>query len=190
MVPPGHAPRVAWKTHAQYMLTAQEPVRVARYSRILKVLHRLNYIHPSLMPQEVIETMQAYKRDINPHDNIKQPIVIDEFGRARGTGKRKTSSAIAWVVEGDGQVLVNGKSLSQTFGRMHDRESVIWALKAADRIDRYNVWALVRGGGPTGQAEALTLAVANGLLVHEPNLKPTLRRGQSTYFASLYFCDC
>ena len=93
-------------------------------------------------------------------------------------GRRKTSSAVAWVVEGDGQVLVNGKSLTQTFGRIHDRESAIWALKATERIDRYNVWALVKGGGTTGQAEALTLAVADGLMVHEPSLKPTLRRGE------------
>ncbi|KAL9094195.1 MAG: hypothetical protein Q9165_003610 [Trypethelium subeluteriae] len=173
---PGNAPRVAWKTHAQFMLTSTEPVRVARYSRILKVLHRLNYIHPSLMPEEVAEAMQVYKRDVNPYDKIKQPVIIDQFGRARGMGRRKTSSAVAWVVEGDGEVMVNGKSLSQAFGRIHDRESAIWPLKVTERVDRYNIWALVKGGGTTGQAEALTLAVANGLMVHEPDLKPTLRR--------------
>ncbi|KAF2229713.1 hypothetical protein EV356DRAFT_520689 [Viridothelium virens] len=173
---PGHAPRVAWKTHAQFMLTSTEPVRVARYSRILKVLHRLNYIHPSLMPEEVAEAMQVYKRDVNPYDKVKQPVIIDQSGRARGLGRRKTSSAVAWVVEGDGEVMVNGKSLSQAFGRIHDRESAIWPLKVTDRVDRYNIWALVKGGGTTGQAEAMTLAVANGLMVHEPDLKPTLRR--------------
>ncbi|KAI9653971.1 MAG: 37S ribosomal protein S9, mitochondrial [Bathelium mastoideum] len=176
VLPPGQAPRIAWKTYAQYLLTSTEPVRVARYSRILKVLQRLNYIHPTLMPAEVASAMQPYKRSVNPHDTVRQPRVVDEFGRARGVGRRKTSAAIAWLVEGDGQVLVNGKSLSQAFGRIHDRESAIWPLKATERVERYNVWALVKGGGTTGQAEALTLAVANGLLVHEPELKPTLRR--------------
>ena len=130
------------------------------------------------MPQEVAEAMQTFKRDVNPYEQVKQPNIVDEFGRARGVGRRKTSSAIAWVVEGDGELMINGKNLSQVFGRIHDRESAIWALKATERIDRYNVWALVRGGGPTGQAEALTLAVANGLMVHEPTLKPILRRGE------------
>ncbi|KAI9709055.1 MAG: 37S ribosomal protein S9, mitochondrial [Bogoriella megaspora] len=173
---PGHAPRVAWKTHAQYLATVAEPVKTARYSKILKVLHRLNHIHPSLMPEEVLEAMQPYKRDVNPYENIRKEIVIDQFGRARGVGRRKTSSAVAWVVEGDGAVMVNGKSLSQMFGRIHDRESALWPLKATARLERYNVFALVKGGGTTGQSEALTLAVSNALMAHEPRLKPALRR--------------
>ena len=79
------------------------------------------------------------------------------------------------VVEGIKQ---GGKTLAEAFGRIHDRESAIWALKATDRMDKYNVWALVSGGGTTGQAEALTLAVGKALLAHEPGLKPALRRGK------------
>lgn len=77
--------------------------------------------------------------------------------------------------------MVNGKGLHAAFGRIHDRESAVWALKATQRIDRYNVWALVEGGGTTGQAEALTLGVAKALMVHEPLLKPALRRGESDH---------
>ncbi|GAM90793.1 hypothetical protein ANO11243_088380 [Dothideomycetidae sp. 11243] len=98
------------------------------------------------------------------------------WGRARAVGRRKTSSAVVWLVEGEGDVRVNGKKLTDAFGRLHDRESAIWALKATDRIDKYNIWATVSGGGTTGQAEALTLGVAKALLVHEPALKPALRR--------------
>jgi hypothetical protein len=58
-------------------------------------------------------------------------------------------------------------------------------LKATHRLDKYNIFALVKGGGLTGQAEALTLAVAKALLVHEPALKPALRRGKSTSSLSL-----
>ena len=81
-------------------------------------------------------------------------------------------------MEGTGEVLVNGKTLAEAFGKVHDRESAIWALKATERVDKYNVWALVEGGGTTGQAEALTLAIAKALLAHEPLLKPALRRGK------------
>ncbi|OAA71594.1 37S ribosomal protein S9 [Cordyceps fumosorosea ARSEF 2679] len=84
--------------------------------------------------------------------------------------------ARAFVVEGTGEVLVNGKTLGEAFGRVHDRESAIWALLATGRLDKYNVWALVEGGGTTGQAEAMTMAVAKGLLAHEPALKPALRK--------------
>lgn len=176
-VPAGQAPRVAWKTLAQFRLSLSEPVKAAKYHKIVEVLHRLNHIHPSLMPEEVLEALQKHKRDINPFENVANPRFIDEHGRAWGTGRRKASVATACVVEGEGEVLVNGKTLTQFFGRLHDRESVIWALKSTQRIDKYNIWALVKGGGTTGQAEALTLAVGKALMVHEPLLKPALRRG-------------
>ncbi|OAQ96180.1 hypothetical protein LLEC1_02810 [Akanthomyces lecanii] len=73
-------------------------------------------------------------------------------------------------------ILVNGKTLSEAFGRVHDRESAVWALMSTGRVDKYNIWALVEGGGTTGQAEAMTMAVAKGLLAHEPALKPALRK--------------
>ncbi|EON62154.1 hypothetical protein W97_01373 [Coniosporium apollinis CBS 100218] len=175
-VPAGQAPRVAWKTLAQFRLSLSEPVKAAKYHKIVEVLHRLNHIHPSLMPEEVLEALQKHKRDINPFENVANPRFIDGYGRAWGTGRRKASVATACVVEGEGEVLVNGKTLTQFFGRLHDRESVIWALKSTQRIDKYNIWALVKGGGTTGQAEALTLAVGKALMVHEPLLKPALRR--------------
>lgn len=135
------------------------------------------------MPAEVKAAIAEYKRDIDPTVNTTKPIPIDKFGRACGAGRRKSSVARAWVVEGNGEVLVNGKTLSNAFARIHDRESAVWPLKATDRLDKYNVWALVEGGGTTGQAEAMTLAVAKALMAHEPLLKPALRRGMS--FSSL-----
>lgn len=180
VVQPGQAPRVAWRTLVEYRNMVGESVRASKYQKIVRVLQRLNQIHPTLMPSDVKHALEHYKRDINPSLNKAKPIVIDNFGRALGVGRRKASVARAWVVEGTGEVLVNGKTLSEAFGRVHDRESAIWALKATERIDKYNVWALVQGGGTTGQAEALTLAVAKALLAHDPLLKPALRRGEPT----------
>ncbi|KAF1994539.1 hypothetical protein P154DRAFT_526978 [Amniculicola lignicola CBS 123094] len=176
MVAPIDAPKVAWKTIDQYRIMTNEPVRTQRFHKMMHIVRRLNCIHPSLMPEEVLQAMQRFKKDSQPGDIVPNPGVIDELGRAKGVGRRKTSSAVAWVVEGEGEVLVNGKSLTQFFGRLHDRESAVWALKATQRLDKYNVFALTQGGGVTGQAEALTLAVAKALLVHEPALKPALRR--------------
>ena len=172
------AQRVAFKTHAQYKAQVGEKVKAGPYGDVIKAVAKLHLIHPKFKPKEVEDTVRMFLRDINPYDNVAKPGVVDEFGRAKGVGRRKTSSAVAWIVEGEGEVLINGKSLARVFGRIHDRESAIWALKATDRIDKYNVWALVKGGGVTGQAEALTLAVAKALLVHEPLLKPALRRGE------------
>lgn len=179
VLPPGEAPRVAWKTRQQYKIEVLEPVRAKDYNMILTLLKRLNYIHPSLIPAEVTQTLEKYKRLVQPHLNQPKPIEIDQYGRARAVGKRKTSTAAVFLVEGDGQCLINNKSLTNYFGRLHDRESALWALKATERLDKYNVWALVRGGGLTGQAEAITLGVGKALLAHEPDLKPALRKGES-----------
>lgn len=127
-----------------------------------------------------------YKRDIDPYAVVRQPSVIDAQGRACGIGRRKSSSAKVFLVQGEGEVLVNGKSINHVFGRVHDRESALWPLKATNRIDKYNVWALVSGGGTTGQAEALTLGTAKALMVHEPDLKPALRRGMSPTMLRAY----
>jgi small subunit ribosomal protein S9 len=179
VVKPGEAPRIAWRSIREYRNEVGESVRTSKYHKIIEALHRLNHIHPSLMPAEVTATLNHYKRDINPYQNVTKAPYVDGAGKTIGHGRRKASTARAYLVEGTGEVLVNGKSLAEAFGRIHDRESVIWALKATDRIDKYNVWALVEGGGTTGQAEALTLAVGKALLGHEPALKPALRRGKS-----------
>ncbi|KFY96985.1 hypothetical protein V498_02354 [Pseudogymnoascus sp. VKM F-4517 (FW-2822)] len=176
VVKPGQAPRVAWQTLESYRVTIGEHVRTSKYQKIIQILNRLNHIHPTLKTPEVIAAIEAHRRTIDPFSNKAKPITIDKFGRALGVGRRKSSTARAWLVEGNGEVLVNGKTLVEAFSRVHDRESAIWALKATERIDKYNVWALVEGGGTTGQAEALTLGVTKALLAHEPLLKPALRR--------------
>jgi small subunit ribosomal protein S9 len=187
VVKPGEAPRVAWRSLVEYRNMVGESVKASKYHKIVEVLRRLNQIHPSLMPRDVTAALNEYKRDVNPFQNVTKIALLDEHGRAAGHGRRKTSSATAWLVEGTGEVLVNGKTLAEAFGRIHDRESAIWALKATDRIDKYNVWARVGGGGTTGQAEAMTLAVGRALLSHEPALKPALRRGTSTYTTPFSF---
>jgi len=178
LLPPGQAPRVAWKTIDQYKTELAEPIRAKGYNMLLQLLKRLNYINPSLMPQEVAEALERYKRDVQPHLNVPKPILVSEYGVAKAVGRRKSSSAQVLVVEGTGECLVNGQRLTEYFGRLHDRESAVWALKSTGRLDKYNVWALASGGGTTGQAEAITLGLARALLAHEPDLKPALRRGE------------
>jgi small subunit ribosomal protein S9 len=177
-IPTSEAPKVAWRNIDQYRIMTNEPVKTQRFHKMVHILRRLNCIHPSLMPDEVVQAMERFKKPIQPSNVAPPPGELDEWGRARGIGRRKTSSAVAYLVEGEGEVLINGEALSTFFGRLHHRESAVWALKATQRLDKYNLFGVVHGGGTTGQAEALTLAVAKALLVHEPALKPALRRGK------------
>jgi small subunit ribosomal protein S9 len=175
---PSKVERVAWKTKDQYRLSIGEHVKARDYATCIALVKRLNQIHPDLMPDAVKAGLRPFKRDINIFLNRPKPIPVDKFGRSHGVGKRKSSVARAWLVEGTGEVLINGKTLNEAFGRVHDRESALWGLKTTERLDKYNVWALVDGGGSTGQAEALAMAIAKALVVHEPPLKTPLRRGK------------
>ncbi|KAI1475844.1 37S ribosomal protein S9 [Daldinia eschscholtzii] len=176
ILPPNQAPRIAWKTKEQYRLAVGEAVKARDYASCIALAKRLNQIHPDLMPEEVQKGLRPFKRDINFYLNRAKPILVDRFGRSHGVGRRKSSVARAWLVQGTGEVLINGKTLNDAFGRVHDRESALWGLKVMDRMDKYNVWALVEGGGTTGQAEALAMAVSKALAVHEPALKTPLKK--------------
>lgn len=153
-----------------------EQIKLMHYNKVMRVARRLAKIEASVRPQEVDIALGEITRMHDPKVKSTKVLTIDRFGRAVGVGRRKESTARAFIVEGTGEILVNGKPLNEMFGRVHDRESATWALTSTQRLDKYNVWALVEGGGTTGQAEALTLAVAKGLLAHEPALKPTLRK--------------
>ncbi|KAI8054284.1 ribosomal protein S5 domain 2-type protein [Syncephalis plumigaleata] len=138
-----------------------------QYRRIVEKLNRV-WRQPGLtehLPQ-VLPELAGFRRPIVDAKQQSVTHTIDRFGRAFAYGWRKEASARVWLVrvaEGTaGEVRVNGKPLANYFIRMEDRES-------------FNVWCLVNGGGTTGQAEAIRLAVARALLIHEPELKPTLR---------------
>jgi small subunit ribosomal protein S9 len=175
---PSQIPRAAWLKLAQYRSSIGEQVAASKYSRVLLLLTRLNKIHPRVCPKEVRDILKYFRRPGAEAIKKAKPGTIDEHGRSIGIGRRKESSAKVYLVEGTGEVLINGRSVVQAFPRTHDRESALWALKITERMDKYNVFALATGGGVTGQAESITLALAKALLVHEPALKPALRRGK------------
>jgi small subunit ribosomal protein S9 len=177
IVPSEQRQRIAWRNRHDYRLTIGETVKALDFKNALQMVKRLHAIHPKMRTAEIELAIQDFKRTVQPGDNVARPRFLDEHGRAIGVGRRKSSTARAWLVEGTGEVQINGKSLADVFGRVHDRESATWALRATERLDKYNVWALTSGGGHTGQAEAMTLAVAKALMVHEPDLRPALRRG-------------
>ncbi|KAL4877708.1 ribosomal protein S5 domain 2-type protein [Aspergillus karnatakaensis] len=170
------APRVAWLKQPQFQEHIGEAIPTKKFKGVVQLLQQLNRIDYKVMPESVRLMLKEYTRPGNPYGNKSVQPTVDELGRARGKGKRKSSSAVVHLVEGEGEVLVNGKNLVEAFPRVHDRESVTWALRSTARLDKYNVWATVSGGGTTGQAEAIALALGRALMIHEPALKPLLRK--------------
>ena len=93
-------------------------------------------------------------------------------------GRRKRATARVRLFPGDAgqvRVVVNGKPLQEYFGRFQDQEQAVEPLKVTQNESRYNMMVLVRGGGITGQAQAIRQGVARALQIADPDLKAALR---------------
>ncbi|KAI9323524.1 ribosomal protein S5 domain 2-type protein [Dichotomocladium elegans] len=165
-----------WKLREKMEQMLAIPLKTSQWRKIVLHLNRLASL-PKPLPEPVEQALQPYRRyDAAEQDRAANVKSLDALGRAYAVGRRKESSARCWVVEGDGQVLVNGVSLHEYFQRPVDRAEVTLPLEVTENMQNYNVWALVNGGGSTGQAQAIKLGVGRALLTHNHELKPTLRK--------------
>ena len=113
-------------------------------------------------------------------DPAYKPVIrgkIDRFGAAMGTGRRKTSVARVRVKEGNGQMTINGRELTDYFPMERDQQMVQAPLKATNSFGKVDVWVRVNGGGTTGQTGAILLGIARALQARDPNLHPALAEG-------------
>lgn len=108
-----------------------------------------------------------------------QPITaepkIDEFGRAYGTGRRKSATARVWIKPGTGKITINGKDQEAYFARPVLRMVIEQPLVEAGRRSEFDVIATVRGSGKSGQAGAVRHGIARALVHYEPELRRVLK---------------
>ncbi len=90
-------------------------------------------------------------------------------------GRRKEAVCRVFVKPGSGKWDVNGRTLGDYFPRPTLVSAIQQPFTATDTLGRYDVKANVRGGGITGQAGALRLAVARALIELEETHKQKLR---------------
>lgn len=91
------------------------------------------------------------------------------------SGRRKTSVARAYVTAGTGNIEVNGKDYKTYFTTPTLHYYVTQSLNVSNVRNNYDVKVTVNGGGITGQAQAIRLAVAKALVEVNPELKKDLR---------------
>lgn len=92
-------------------------------------------------------------------------------------GRRKSSTARVRLMGGKGVITVNGKSAEEYFA---DSKYLLNKLQqpfsALDMSNKFDVSAVVSGGGHIGQVEAIRLGISKALTVMDENLKSTLKR--------------
>jgi small subunit ribosomal protein S9 len=95
---------------------------------------------------------------------------------AQSTGRRKAAVARVRLRQGSGAVTVNRRPLAEYFPSETHRVAATEALRVSGRADAYDVDATIDGGGFAGQAGALRLGIARGLVVADPELRTGLKR--------------
>ncbi|MDR3270262.1 MAG: 30S ribosomal protein S9 [Peptococcaceae bacterium] len=93
-----------------------------------------------------------------------------------GTGRRKNAVARVRLIAGQGKFVINKRDLAEYFGKKTLEMIVEQPLVITDNVGKYDVIALVHGGGTTGQAGALRLGIARALLKADAGLRPALKR--------------
>ena len=91
------------------------------------------------------------------------------------SGRRKTSVARAYVTKGSGNIEVNGRDYKEYFKTPTLHYYVTQSLKVSNALTDYDVKVNVAGGGITGQAQAIRLAIAKALVEMNAELKKDLR---------------
>jgi small subunit ribosomal protein S9 len=101
----------------------------------------------------------------------------DALGRSYATGKRKDAVARVWIKPGSGLITVNGREFENYFARPVLRMVINQPFGAVDRKDQFDVMCTVKGGGLSGQAGAVRHGISKALSLHEPELRPVLKKG-------------
>ena len=91
-----------------------------------------------------------------------------------GTGRRKSSVARVFMKKGSGQIVVNGKSVDDYFGRQTSIMIVKQPLLLTANEAAFDIKVNVRGGGESGQAGAVRHGITRALIEYDATLKPAL----------------
>jgi small subunit ribosomal protein S9 len=92
------------------------------------------------------------------------------------TGRRKEAVARARLRQGTGQVTINGRPFDIYFPTAAQRMVVSEPLRVAEVAEAYDIEASIHGGGVTGQAGALRMAIARSLAEIDPEKRVILKK--------------
>lgn len=107
-------------------------------------------------------------------DEPKAPRTTAET--AQTVGRRKEAVVRVRITPGTGQFLLNGKSLEEYFPNKVHQQLIREPLVILEKPEAFDIRANLKGGGITGQAGALRLAIARALIELDSDDRPTLKK--------------
>lgn len=92
------------------------------------------------------------------------------------TGRRKTAVARVFMAQGKGVLRINKRKFEECFPRMDHQEIIMGPLKVTNSELRFDFNISVKGGGITGQADAIRLGIARALVAYNEKFKEILKK--------------
>jgi len=112
--------------------------------------------------------------DLDPQINNK--IVKKQKNNLYATGKRKNSIAKVWLIpNGKGEIKVNKKDLNKYFSRSLFNMIIKQPFETINN-NNFNVNVSVKGGGLSGQADAIKLAISKALVNYDLKFRVALKK--------------
>src|SRR5213080_3886539 len=107
--------------------------------------------------------------------NSRNPDLMPATEEFVATGRRKTSVARIRMTPGSGKIDINGRSFEDYFPTAPLQNVVLQPLQTAKLVNSYDLSINASGGGTSGQAGAVRLAISRALLQVDANLRGRLK---------------
>lgn len=164
---------IFWMTKPQLEKYINEHITDKQYSDVLNRWKRLASHPRASLVQDVLSKFSIPQQRSGSTASVLERVEL-VAGEARAEGRRKTATAEVFVREGSGQVRVNGKHLNEFFRVDGAQQQVAYPLLVTGDLFSFDVDGYVMGGGYSGQAGALRLAISRAIVGLHPEKQPLL----------------
>jgi small subunit ribosomal protein S9 len=123
---------------------------------------------------EVTEVTETVTPEVAATTEPREPVIIDR--PIQTVGRRKEAVVRVRLVPGTGKFDLDGRTLEVYFPNKVHQQIIKAPLVIVDRVDAFDIFVHLNGGGPSGQAGALRLAIARALTVVSPDDRPALKK--------------
>ena len=100
---------------------------------------------------------------------------MSEVKNLSATGRRKNAVARIRMVEGSGQIVINGRSFEEYLPTLPLQNTVLAPFQHSNLLNKFDLTVTAHGGGIHGQAGAIRLGIARALTIFEPELRKVIK---------------
>ncbi|MDK8511710.1 30S ribosomal protein S9 [Corynebacterium bovis] len=135
-----------------------------------------NYEATEAVNEEFVATVGESIADVETVAD-DAPVAVQPFeGPIQTVGRRKRAIVRVRMVEGSGQFTCNGRTLEDYFPNKLHQQLIKAPLVLLERELQFDIQATLNGGGPSGQAGAMRLAIARALNKYNPEERGELKK--------------